>query len=816
MNNKIAIVDIETTGPRYEKGDKIIQIACVIIEDNCVKAEYSMYINPEIDIPINIQHLTGIKQSDVKNAPTIQSVITLWYERLNDCIFIAHNTNFDLRFLEKVFEEHHLSFNPQFIDTVILSKVFFPTAHGFNLLELSEHLNIPFSDSHNALADAKFTTQLLQKIALKIKNLNSNILMHLQKFSAYLPGNYDVIFNNPDFFLIYDKKIYVESKPHINDKNKCSDKNSQEIHKQILSQEESNVIYQAPYSIIQSQSNIDDLMGKHSSRMGYITHDIVDLLQKYSSESDNLVVLLNYNEYIHVNAFNYVVSNYSFHSVNQQEIVTILAVMYWLTYTKTGIIYELNKEFKINEIVQKITPSTILTQSHMFYKQAYNKIYNSKIWVSTTANFISMINSEETNLQYLLSSHIYINDIDRFLNTLHLKTLNSFSISLFLQKLNLLKENQYERLLNYQLISSVDVLINKLNNLVENLETYALTQIESFSDRQLNHYIPLLNNKERNAFIYNELNQAIEDILNFKAKIMSNRLENTSYFSDIYYSSIYLMDYFKRNPIHFLSLSQFKQYTFDYEIIGYCKDRFRRTVEYMCNFDKVSILSSERSQYMIYKTVLNQFTKIKALDSEPIDIKIDIPITYLSDSINDQISLVKDYIHTELINSKQNIIILVSNKDQVSQIYEALANTSQISKKYSIFSEGITGSVNKIHRRMKESKLFISILKINSYKSTNIECFNKHVLAFIVNFPFKSNALLINQIKRHYIDSPQMLFDQVIYPDMLTDLNVILTRLDEFYILDEVVMFDERILTKRYSYHLRKQLELSYDLKFSD
>ena len=60
---KIAYVDIETTGPSFSEGDRMIQIAAIIIENGQIIGEHSMLINPEREIPTHIQNLTGMAKS---------------------------------------------------------------------------------------------------------------------------------------------------------------------------------------------------------------------------------------------------------------------------------------------------------------------------------------------------------------------------------------------------------------------------------------------------------------------------------------------------------------------------------------------------------------------------------------------------------------------------------------------------------------------------------------------------------------------------------------------------------------------------------
>ena len=62
LKNKIAIVDIETTGPNIDEGDRIIQIGAIIISEGNIVNTYSMLINPNREIPEHIAKLTGIKE----------------------------------------------------------------------------------------------------------------------------------------------------------------------------------------------------------------------------------------------------------------------------------------------------------------------------------------------------------------------------------------------------------------------------------------------------------------------------------------------------------------------------------------------------------------------------------------------------------------------------------------------------------------------------------------------------------------------------------------------------------------------------------
>ncbi|MFK4997771.1 exonuclease domain-containing protein [Bacillus sp. N9] len=98
MSRNFVVVDLETTGNSYEKGDRIIQISAVSVENNKIVDQYSSFVNPGISIPPFIEELTGINDLMVEDAPTFAEIAHQVKAFLADSIFVAHNVLFDLSF----------------------------------------------------------------------------------------------------------------------------------------------------------------------------------------------------------------------------------------------------------------------------------------------------------------------------------------------------------------------------------------------------------------------------------------------------------------------------------------------------------------------------------------------------------------------------------------------------------------------------------------------------------------------------------------------------------------------------------------------
>lgn len=103
-SQKYAIVDLETTGHSPTSGDRMIQIAIVIMKDWCIEKTFTSFIHPGKPIPLFIQDLTHITDEDVKDALPFEAHAGNIFELLQDAIFVAHNTDFDLSFLQSEFK----------------------------------------------------------------------------------------------------------------------------------------------------------------------------------------------------------------------------------------------------------------------------------------------------------------------------------------------------------------------------------------------------------------------------------------------------------------------------------------------------------------------------------------------------------------------------------------------------------------------------------------------------------------------------------------------------------------------------------------
>lgn len=160
---KFCVIDLETTGGNPDT-EKIIEVGMVIIENRKISEERSFLINPEKEIPDFVQKLTGIRKTDVEHAPKIEEVIDEIVQFIGGSILVAHNTSFDIPFLNGVLKKlHRPTLENKVICTNIMTKYLIPDIMSSNLQYMSDIFSIPHSQAHRAIEDAKATGKLLLK-----------------------------------------------------------------------------------------------------------------------------------------------------------------------------------------------------------------------------------------------------------------------------------------------------------------------------------------------------------------------------------------------------------------------------------------------------------------------------------------------------------------------------------------------------------------------------------------------------------------------------------------------------------------------------
>ena len=163
MHNGYAVVDFETTGLSPAYGHRVIEIGIVhVAPDGQVEESFETVVNPDRDLgPTHIHQLRG---ADMAGAPSFEDIAGTLVDRLRGRVLVAHNAPFEARFLHAEFDR--IGVRSPFSDasralcTMRLALEFLPGS-GRKLADCCSAYDIELTDAHEALADARATSQLL-------------------------------------------------------------------------------------------------------------------------------------------------------------------------------------------------------------------------------------------------------------------------------------------------------------------------------------------------------------------------------------------------------------------------------------------------------------------------------------------------------------------------------------------------------------------------------------------------------------------------------------------------------------------------------
>ncbi|MBN1819629.1 MAG: 3'-5' exonuclease [Prolixibacteraceae bacterium] len=156
-----AIIDVETTGAVYRYG-KLTEIAIYIHNGEKITDSFQTLINPETDIPYFITKLTGINNEMVADAPKFYEVAKKIVEITAGKIFVAHNANFDYKFIKEEFKRLGYDYLRKTLCTVKLSRKLLPGHRSYSLGSLCNDLKIIIENRHRAAGDALATVKLFE------------------------------------------------------------------------------------------------------------------------------------------------------------------------------------------------------------------------------------------------------------------------------------------------------------------------------------------------------------------------------------------------------------------------------------------------------------------------------------------------------------------------------------------------------------------------------------------------------------------------------------------------------------------------------
>jgi DNA polymerase-3 subunit epsilon len=163
------VLDTETTGLDPLKGDRIVEIGCVELDNHMPTGKtFQIYLNPERDMPSEAAMVHGLTSEFLADKPVFAEKVDDFLTFIGDSMLVIHNASFDMNFLNAELTRVGYKRLPmdRSTDTVAMARRMFPGAPA-SLDALCKRFGVDASGRkiHGALLDA----QLLAEVYLELR-----------------------------------------------------------------------------------------------------------------------------------------------------------------------------------------------------------------------------------------------------------------------------------------------------------------------------------------------------------------------------------------------------------------------------------------------------------------------------------------------------------------------------------------------------------------------------------------------------------------------------------------------------------------------
>jgi DNA polymerase-3 subunit epsilon len=177
------VVDVETTGGGTYAGDRITEIAAIVVKDGKVTGEYETLVNPQRPIPPMVTRLTNITWDMVRNAPTFRDIAQDVADVLRGHVFVAHNAGFDWRFVSnELTRATGGRLDGRRLCTVKLARRVLPQLPRRSLDYLARYYGVENTARHRAGGDARATAQVLIRMLRELETRGCHTWPELETF----------------------------------------------------------------------------------------------------------------------------------------------------------------------------------------------------------------------------------------------------------------------------------------------------------------------------------------------------------------------------------------------------------------------------------------------------------------------------------------------------------------------------------------------------------------------------------------------------------------------------------------------------------
>ena len=182
---EFVVFDLETTGLSPAR-DRICELGAVRVRGLEVVDSFQSLVNPGIALPEPVARLTGLRREELACAPSAAGVVRRFLSFAGDALLVAHNAQFDQRFLE----QHLLALygrrlsEPPLCTAALARRLLEGRLRRVGLASLANFFGVATAPCHRALPDAEATAQVLVRLIGLSQELGARRVSELRALAA--------------------------------------------------------------------------------------------------------------------------------------------------------------------------------------------------------------------------------------------------------------------------------------------------------------------------------------------------------------------------------------------------------------------------------------------------------------------------------------------------------------------------------------------------------------------------------------------------------------------------------------------------------
>jgi len=199
------VLDTETTGLSWEKGNRVVEIGCVeLLQRRKTGRTFQRYLNPERDMELGAQEVTGLSREFLSDKSKFADVVDEFLDFIRGAELVIHNANFDIGFLnyELSLVGPHLGKmidHASVLDTLAMARERFPGQRN-SLDALCKRLDV--NNNHRTLHGALLDAELLSDVYLAmtagqgdlgLSNIETPIERSSIQLGSHTPSSHKVL-----------------------------------------------------------------------------------------------------------------------------------------------------------------------------------------------------------------------------------------------------------------------------------------------------------------------------------------------------------------------------------------------------------------------------------------------------------------------------------------------------------------------------------------------------------------------------------------------------------------------------------------------